>query len=268
MSILYVIDAMAIAHWKYHADESRQLGESIGEWCESFLGAVRPEYAVACFDGDGNFRYDLSPEYKSARRAKPKDEAKIEALKQARGAFERYFKCVHADGFEADDCVATLAVSAPNGAVIVSSDKDLMSLVCDSIKQYDPRPNKDGECVLYDSHAVEQKLGVPPHRVADLLCIKGDSADSIPGIRGWGEVAAINAIKQTQSFAELRRKACRGELKYINKDKQCRTSPEQKAVPFSEQLKELELMRKLVTLRLDVPIQLGLDDFRLLQDAA
>jgi len=254
MSVLYVIDAMAIAHWKYHADESYPLADAIANWCESFIVALAPEQAVACFDGKGNWRYDVAPEYKAARRAKPKDEAKIEALREVRPVFERYFSCVSCDGFEADDCVATLAVSAPDGAIVVSSDKDMFSLVCDTIKVYDPRPNKDGEHALYDAEAVRQKLGVPPHRVIDLLSIMGDAADSIPGVSKWGRVAAINAINETRSFAELVRKARAGELKSINKNKQIRVDTDQKIVPFSEQIAELELSRLLVSLRFDAPI--------------
>jgi len=127
-----------------------------------------------------------------------------------------------------------------------------MQLVGNNVKQYDPRPNKDGNCVFYDAETVAKKMGVQPHRVLDLLSIAGDSSDDIPGIEGWGKVAATNAILQTKSLAEIVRKAAHGELKNITPKNQ---------VKFTEQLDALQLSRELASLRLDVPVPKDIESF-------
>jgi DNA polymerase-1 len=275
MNRLYALDGNGITHWLYHAKCEKfesTITEAIKEWWAGFVGSVGPTNAVVCWDGKKNFRYGLFAEYKSTRKSAPTDEAKIAALKEARTAWASLGLIVLCDDqFEADDMIASLCAqiaSEETEVVIVATDKDLMQLVGQGVRQYDPRPNKEGVCVFYGPSEVEQKLGVPPHRVKDLLSIMGDSSDDVPGVEGWGRVAAINAIKQTKSFAELKRKALAGQLSSISEEKQCRKRSDQKAIPFSEQLDQLELSRKLVTLRTDITIDVSLEDLRIVAVAA
>jgi DNA polymerase-1 len=280
---IYAIDASSIHHWLFHAHPKDEHGNemplerSVAGWFAHFCESVRPTHVAICLDGKNNWRMKEHAEYKSTRKAKPPDEDLIAELAKMPTAWRSWGVPVfEVDTFEADDVIAAI-VNTHAGpeceVVIVSSDKDLMQLVGDHVKQYDPRPSKDGEYKLYDAAAVEEKLGVPPHRVADFLALMGDASDDVPGVAGWGKVTAINAIRQTSSMLELLRKARAGELKSINEKLQRRVHPVgakdangellQKQTPLTEQLQELTLSQRLVALRWDVPIPADLAAFAL-----
>jgi len=85
-------------------------------------------------------------------------------------------------GFEADDLIATLTKKAVKDAmnvIIVSSDKDILSLVGDHVKVLnEPRQ------ILYDAKKVEEDWGVTPAQMPDVLSLMGDSSDNVPGVEG------------------------------------------------------------------------------------
>lgn len=249
---LYTIDVGALAAWKHFAvnesSEHADLCEGVRTWWEEFSAKLNPGAVVACFDcsRDSNFRTKLYPEYKSARLTKPKDEALIEGMRKLPELFASLgVPTMRAEGFEADDIIATLAAQHDDEVIIVTSDKDLMMLVDERVKLYDPRPNKAGECVFYDVAAVTAKMGVPPHRIRELLALMGDAADSVPHPPGWGRVNSINAINQTKSKLELIRKAKACELKDITIKNQ---------TTLADNLALFDLAYELVGLRFDVPI--------------
>ena len=98
------------------------------------------------------------------------------------------FHFICKEGVEADDVIATLAklANAKNiETIIASSDKDLLQLVGDHIKQL----NMQGK--LYDTDMVEEKMGVKPHQILDLLALSGDASDNIPGVPSVGPKTAI-----------------------------------------------------------------------------
>ena len=97
-------------------------------------------------------------------------------------------------GFEADDVIGTIARRAEEtgevDVVIVSSDKDMLQLVTDRVSMLNPV--KDD--TLYDPAKMKEFMGVPPAQVADLLALKGDSIDNIPGAPGIGDKGARDLI--------------------------------------------------------------------------
>jgi len=252
MSRLYLLDVGALGAWQHFAvsDQSahQNLIDGVAGWWNSFSESSSPTHVVACFDCSraSNWRKLLFVEYKSARDTKPKDELLAEGMRKLPALFELLgVPCARADGFEADDLIATLSARHEGEVVIVTSDKDLMQLVDERVTVYDPRPNKAGECVFYDVEKVTEKHGVPPARLRELLAIQGDAADSIPGVAGWGKVAALTAIQQTRSRIELVRKAAAGELEGISAKKQ---------EAFAVQTEDFAMSYKLVGLRFDAPI--------------
>ncbi len=255
MSRLYVLDGNGIGHWLFHStriDEAGNelaLGDATRAWFARFSMAMAPSHMVVAFDGPNNWRFKEYVEYKASRIAKPKDEEKIAALKTLPPLWDELGVAVICrEGFEADDIMAAIAtkVAGPDcEVVIVSSDKDLMQLVCPSVRQYDPRPNKAGECVYYDERAVEEKLRVPPHRVVELLALMGDASDNVPGVEGWGAVRAATAIRQTLSERELFRKAATCSLEKIEARHQ---------TALIERRADYEMSKRLVSLRCDVEV--------------
>lgn len=140
---------------------------------------------VVCWDCGPSWRREIFPAYKANRGPKP--EALLEALKECR----RIYPGCEAEGFEADDVIATLVRETQNGetTIVLSDDKDLLQLVrilpdrtlCLVV-------NSKGD--VHDLTAVQAKMGVPPDRIRHLLSWMGDTADGLPGVPGYGPVKA------------------------------------------------------------------------------
>lgn len=150
--------------------------------------SIEPARVIMVFDAKGkNFRHDLYPEYKANRPPCPIDLIpQFDLIHEAAKAYG--IPEVEAEGFEADDVIATLATSALTQGInthILSSDKDLMQLVVDKnetstnyIHMMDPQSMS-----RIDKEAVMDKWNVSrPEMVGDLLALSGDSADNIPGV--------------------------------------------------------------------------------------
>ena len=167
------------------------------------ISGERPRL-VLVFDPIGkNFRHDLYPDYKANRKECPMDLkpqfALIREVAKAYGINE-----LEADGFEADDVIATLVTMAMKEGVdchILSGDKDLMQLITplEQTESYvhviDPM-----SMTRVDYTAVVEKWGVGPELVGDLLAIVGDTSDNIPGIKGLGPKTGTSLLQQFKSL--------------------------------------------------------------------
>lgn len=164
----------------------------------------KPDYIAAVFDSpEKTFRHDSFAEYK-ANRAEMPDElaAQLPFIIRVCEAFN--IPILRVPGFEADDIIGTLAQKAADRglqSVIVSNDKDLCQLVRDplivcmrqnsqNLKRKVPVPPIE----YCDEAWVEQKFGVPPSKIIDLLGLMGDSIDNIPGAPGIGEKGALKLV--------------------------------------------------------------------------
>ena len=106
------------------------------------------------------------------------------------------FPIVQYPGFEADDVIGTLSRKAAEAGVevvIVSSDKDMIQLVNGRVWMLNPA--KDD--TWYDPAKVKEFMGVEPGQVADLLALKGDAVDNIPGAPGIGDKGASDLIRNS-----------------------------------------------------------------------
>ena len=153
--------------------------------------------------------------------------------------------------FEADDALATAAerfAGEVDQVVILSPDKDLAQCVQGKeIVGFDRR-----RAVFIDEDGVWAKFGVAPESIPDYLALVGDSADGLPGLRGWG------AISSSMVLAEYR------QLEGIPLDATEWTPVVRGAARLVASLEEgmenARLYRELATLRRDVPITESLGD--------
>jgi DNA polymerase-1 len=180
---------------------------AIHGWLSSMshlLQTQKPERCVVFFDLGGASRQKaLLPEYKANRAAMP-DALRAQmpyikrlALLMGCGAIER-------EGVEADDLIAAHAarLSREGEAVrIVSSDKDLGQCVAlPGVTQLLPPAGAGAQWRVLDAAGVEERLGVPPKLVAELLALIGDSVDNIPGLDGVGPKTATKWLAQYGSL--------------------------------------------------------------------
>jgi DNA polymerase-1 len=138
--------------------------------------------------------------YKANREAMPADLA--QQLPYIRRALEAlHIPILQHEGFEADDVIGTLGARAGEQGIpvfIVSSDKDMMQLVNEHVKVLNPM--KDN--LIIDRDKVVEILGVPPERVIDVMALRGDAIDNIPGAPGIGDrVRSISSCSSAPSRA-------------------------------------------------------------------
>jgi len=206
------------------------------------------DYFAVIFDAARKtFRNDIYPEYKAHRPPPPEDlRPQFPLVKQASQAFN--LATIEMPGFEADDIIATYARQARESGMsvtIVSSDKDLMQLVGDGVVMHDPMKQR-----RIGPEQVEEKFGVGPDRVVDVQALCGDSTDNVPGVPGIGVKTAALLINE---YGDLD-----GVLDRVEEIKQ--TKRRQNLVDHADLAR---ISRQLVTLKDDVPVDLGLEDLRL-----
>jgi len=200
----------------------------------------KPTHFAVIFDSARkNFRNDIYSEYKANRAEAPEDLApQFEYIRKSVKAFN--LPSIELTNYEADDLIATYAkkiIEAGARVTVISSDKDLMQLVSEKVRLYDPMKSK----VLGVKEVIE-KFGVKPDQVIDVQSLAGDSSDNIPGVPGIGIKTASELINKYKTLDILLKKADeipqkkRRETLLANKDKAL-------------------LSRQLVTLKDDVPVK-------------
>src|SRR5277367_4905369 len=132
--------------------------------------------------------------YKANRTETPAD--LIQQQPYIRRALEAFrIPILYYEGFEADDVIGTLScklAAMGHQVYVVSSDKDMMQLVNKDVSILNP--TKDN--LILDSAGVGAVLGVPPERVVDVMALRGDSVDNIPGAPGIGDKGSVELIQQ------------------------------------------------------------------------
>ncbi len=183
------------------------------------LRDLSPDYIVVTFDLKGpTTRHGEFEDYKATRKPMPDD--LIPQVPFIKDVIRGFSICVlEKQGTEADDLIGTLAVAARQKGwrtVMISGDKDLMQLIDDRVTMVDTMKDK-----TYDAAAVEEKFGVGPEKVVEILGLTGDTSDNIPGVPGIGPKTARRLIEEYGSVDAVIENA---EFPSV-----CRSSPAQPA---------------------------------------
>ena len=207
----------------------------------------KPTHFAVIFDSARkNFRNDIYSEYKANRSEAPDDLApQFEYIRKSVKAFN--LPSIELLNYEADDLIATYAKQITNAGAkvtVISSDKDLMQLVSNNIRLYDPMKSK-----VIGEKEVYEKFGVKPNQVIDVQSLAGDSSDNIPGVPGIGVKTAAELINKYKTLDVLLTKASE-----IPQNKRRETLLENKDKAL--------LSKKLVTLKDDVPVTDDPSDFK------
>jgi DNA polymerase I len=206
----------------------------------------QPTHLAVIFDASGpTFRNEIYEAYKANRPPAPEDLVpQFPMIREATRAFG--LPCIELAGYEADDLIATYArQAAEKGAKvrILSSDKDLMQLITDQIRLYDPMKDRP-----MGPEAVLEKFGVAPEQVIDVQALAGDSTDNVPGAPGIGVKTAAELLSVYGTLENL--------LDHAHEIKQPKRR--ETLIAFREQI---EVSKRLVTLMQDVPVLEHLEHF-------
>ena len=277
---IYLLDSMAFIFRAYHAmQRQRPMSTRTGIPTAAtyvFVNMINklrkdfaPEYLAAVYDvGAPVHRNEMAAQmkdvqkfniktqqfetieyggYKANRVETPPD--LIQQQPYIRRALEAFrIPILYYEGFEADDVIGTLScklAALGHHVYVVSSDKDMMQLVNEDVSILNP--TKDN--LILDPAGVEKILGVPPERVIDVMALRGDSIDNIPGAPGIGDKGSVELIQQ---FGTVEAALDRAE--------------EVKKKTYRESLQNnrdnILLSKELVTIHTSVPIEYSLEAMR------
>jgi DNA polymerase I len=266
---LFLIDAMGYVFRAFYAPMPQRLRNAAGlptnvpflfaNMVRKLVKDWKPDYLAVVFDSSApTFRDKLFDAYKAQRAPMPQD-LSIQVPYVRRYCEAMRLPMLECPGYEADDVIGTLAKKASAQKLqvyVVTSDKDLMQLVGDSIRLLNPMK---GDLVL-DAAKVEEIMGVPPEKVVEVMALMGDSIDNIPGARDPNEKPAPGE----------RRKAGIGEVgarqliqQYGSADEAVKHASEVKRTNYREALEKngefVRLSKQLATIPTDAPVELKLD---------
>ncbi len=252
---LIVIDGYGLVFRAYHSMPalSRQDGTPVGavygfvSMMLRLLSDIKATHIVMVFDAGGKtFRHKLYPQYKANRPPAPEDLIpQFPLMRFAAQALNIHI--LEQEGYEADDIIATLAERAlanKEEVLIISSDKDLMQLINGHIKMYDAVKAK-----IISAKEVQEKFGVLPEKMLDLLSMIGDTADNIPGIPGIGPKTAALLLEEYGTLDNILTNTAN-----IKQEKRRQTIEESREI--------VKLSKQLITLHKDVQLSVTLDDLK------
>ena len=164
----------------------------------------RPGPVIVAWDRGMSGRDTEYAEYKAGRRSRPdllrEQWPHLAPLAEAFG-----FTNVEVEGYEADDVIATLtrkAREAGSPVMIVSGDRDVYQLVRDGVRVMTTSRGVT-DTKVYDAEGVVERYGVPPELVPDLIGLKGDTSDNIPGVPGIGDKTAAQLLQRFGSLEKV-----------------------------------------------------------------
>lgn len=262
---LVLVDGSSYLYRAFHAlpplTTSKGLPTGAVKGVLNMLKSLRKQYPespfAVVFDAKGGtFRDDMYAEYKANRPSMPDDmRLQIEPLHQSVIALGFPLLCV--EGVEADDVIGTLARSsaaADRPVVISTGDKDMAQLVDGHITLVNTMTGS-----AMDVEGVKEKFGVAPEQIIDYLALMGDSSDNIPGVPGIGPKTASGLLVGVN-----------GGLKELYEQLDIvPTLPIRGAKTLPAKLEEHKEMAflsyQLATIKIDVPLDVGLDDLHLIE---
>jgi DNA polymerase I len=208
----------------------------------------RPAAVVVVWDAGMSGRDEAFKEYKAHRPPRP--DLLVEQWPQLMPLVDAFgYTNVKVDGYEADDVIGALAHRAQEQGIpvmVVSGDRDVYQLVGDGVRVMSTSRGIT-ETKVYDREAVIDRYGVPPELVCDLIGLKGDTSDNIPGVPGIGDKTAAQLLQEFGSLEEV----------LANVDK---VSGAKRKQNLEEHADDARISKQLATLQCDIDTGLDLEE--------
>ncbi|MFD0961387.1 5'-3' exonuclease [Paenibacillus chungangensis] len=251
---LLLIDGMAILFRAYFATsftgQIRRTSSGIPVngvhgFVRYFMDAVKtfnPTHVICCWDmGSKTFRTEQYDGYKANRPEAPEDLIpQFSLVKEVVASFD--VPNIGIEGFEADDCIGTLAAMYKEQAdvYIVTGDHDMLQLVDEGVSVAIMKKGI-GNYMLYTPHSLMEERQLTPKQVIDMKGLMGDASDNYPGVRGIGEKTAHKLLLEYGSIEALL-----ANLDAVSKSVRTKIEAD---------LDMLHLSRELATIKCDAPLQ-------------
>lgn len=258
---LFLLDAYALIFRAYYAMIKNPRINSKGMNTSAVLGFVNtledvlkrenPTHIGIAFDPSGpTFRKEMYKEYKAQREETPEDISKsVPIIKEIIRAYN--IPILEVQNFEADDVIGTLSAQASKEEIetyMLTPDKDYAQLVRKNVYLYRPKTGEKGYEILGIEEIKEKYQLKDPIQVIDLLGLMGDAVDNIPGCPGVGEKTAQKLIDEFGNIESLLENSdnLKGALK----------------LKVENNREQIRLSKLLATIKLDVPIELNLEELK------
>jgi 5'-3' exonuclease len=208
---LLVVDAPSLLFRAYYA-LPRSIKGADGRPVNALLGSVNimlnevarhdPRAVVMAFGQDAaDYRVELFDDYHADREPMEDDIARqFELAPELYAALG--WESTAVPGFEADDVLGSYAQAereAGGSTLILTGDRDMFQCVGDDCRVLFLRTGSRG-AELVDAAGVRRRYGIPPPLVPDLIALRGDPSDGIPGARGIGDKTAADLLQRHGSL--------------------------------------------------------------------
>ncbi|MFN2563360.1 MAG: DNA polymerase I [Jatrophihabitans sp.] len=254
---LLLLDGHSLAYRAFYALREVDMSTTTGQPTNAVFGFTsmlinlmrdeEPTHVAVSFDvSRQTFRSEMYADYKAGRSETPDDfRGQVTLIREVLDALR--IPVITAEGYEADDVIATITTQAVAGDVdvlICTGDRDALQLVNDHVTVLYPKRGVS-EMTRFTPDAVQEKYGLSPAQYPDYAALRGDPSDNLPGIPGVGEKTAAKWIREYGSLRELidRVDTVKGKV----------------GDALRENLAAVELNRRLTELVRDVDVDIQLD---------
>lgn len=211
------------------------------------VSSFKPTHLAVCWDmGSKTFRTELFPDYKGNRGEAPIELVpQFDLVKEVVAAFD--IPNIGLAGYEADDCIGTIAQQAKDFAhvSILTGDQDILQLLDESISVILMKKGY-GNYLVHTPQTFFEEKGISPRQMVDLKALMGDPSDNYPGVKGIGEKTALKLLQEFHHIEGIISNLDR--LSKSNKTK------------IEQDLEMLHLSRRLAEIKCDVPVTYVLEE--------
>ncbi|MBN8200203.1 MULTISPECIES: 5'-3' exonuclease [Bacillaceae] len=257
-SSLLLVDGMALLFRAYFATamsgqfmiNSKGIPTNgVHGFVKHFLTAVssfNPTHVAVCWDmGSKTFRTEMFDAYKANRPQAPIELVpQFDLVKEVVEAFD--VPNIGLEGYEADDCIGTIARKASQEAevLILTGDQDILQLLDDNISVILLQKGY-GNYLVHTTETFYEEKGITPKQMIDLKAFMGDTSDNYPGVKGIGEKTALKLLQQFEHIEGVLE-----NLEQLTKGQRAK---------IEQDLEMLHLSRQLAEIKCDVPVECPLD---------
>lgn len=259
MNKVMLVDGMALLFRGYYANayggfirktSSGMPTNAVYGFLKYFLDAIKlyqPTHVICCWDmGSKTFRTEQFGDYKGNRPSAPEELIpQFDLVKEVVSSFN--VPNVGIVGYEADDCIGTLAkhYSDEMDVLVLTGDHDMLQLVTDRVKVIIMKKGQ-GNYAMYDPELLLAEKQLSASQFIDLKGLIGDTSDNYPGVRGIGEKTAVKLLLEYQSIDGIVENLA--------------ALPKGIKAKIEQDLEMLHLCRQLATIHCETPIQCAIED--------